>query len=181
MKDFGPAVERRAADVGAVEVGTPKADKISRDIKEAGTGDSERIAGILLLDPLPAGIELDPLHGVLRVHHHNGIVGERRAQKRIPKPRGEYVDRVPEFIGWSTGDSHGHGVLGVPRDDIGREDAGTHFKVGADVALERPSLGVLLFVAADLTERAKVPVGVADPVFYRRGGFFVLRVAAASP
>ena len=63
---------------------------------------------------------------------------------------------------------------------IGREDAGTYFKVGAHVSLVRPSLGVALSVAADLTERAEVKVGVADPVFYRRGGSAILRDAARS-
>src|SRR6266853_3616899 len=66
LKDFVPGVERRAADVGAVDAVTLKADKISRDISEAVVGDSERIAGTLLLDPFPASIELEPLHGVLR-------------------------------------------------------------------------------------------------------------------
>src|SRR5260370_32753645 len=180
LEVFVPAVERRAVDRGAVNQVTLKADKISSDISEAVMEDRERITGIFLLDPLPASIELELLNGVLRVHHHVCIVGERRAHKRIRKPWGEYVDRVSGSIG-RTNDSHGHGVLGLPRDDIGREDAGTYFKVGAHVALVCPFLGVALFVAADLTEYVEVKTGVADPVFYRRGGFPIFQVTAACP
>jgi hypothetical protein len=180
LEDFVPAVEGRAVDGGAVDEGALKAEKISGDIGEAVMEDNRWIAGILLLDPLPASRELELPHGVLRVHHHVCIVGERRAHKRIREPRGEDVDRVSDSIG-RTDDSHGHGVLGVTRDDIGGENAGTHFKVGAHVALVRPFFGVALFVAPDLTEQAEVKVGVADPVFYRRRAFAILRVAAACP
>jgi hypothetical protein len=57
--------------------------------------------------------------------------------------------------------------------------AGSILIIGTRPRRPGPFLGVALLVAADLTEYAEVKIGVADPVFYRRGGFLIFRVTAA--